>query len=479
MLVLGDSSTGKTRLINEILADLCLNTPTPSQLRNDIQDNLMDFITNDNNSSCVSSTLATYKQVLHCLETSPIVHDNKTNFTESWNTVSEGLNELRGNSNKNFDDKTIFTSSNTLRSMNSASGLRQWLSRELATEVNFVLDTPRYSYGIIYIDDVHVGANVQSASTSDMRYMQDQSGSLLKGIVDGTPAFGLKRNLFVRSEFIKFEGNKDGLMERNNGRSPVMHREFQTDPRRRKNQPDNYIIERFGLICAANCDLSVLSNCSTYCQNIQHFGISSIPSMTIDELHVCLISGLRLCINQGSSILTSVDDLMNEIVDLSNYTIDMCKMMVSSKDITTTSQLEKSIRSLIKCNVSTINHFCRSVINNSKEIVDPSSLLNAIIHEWKHTFIDPFPNGYQRSRIAILLRNGLNSLNTLEWGISDDLLTNLCNILSDCHSNVCINTNLMTNNHYDNSNNDNNQLVLLKIDNHDNSHIKIAQDFSN
>lgn len=478
MLVLGNSSSGKTRLINEILADLCLNTPTPSQLRNDIQDNLMDFITNDNNSSGVSSTLATYKQVLRCLETSPIIHDNQTNFTESWNIVSEGLKELRGNSNKNFDDKTIFASSNTLRSMNSASGLRQWLSRELATEVNFVLDTPRYSYGIVYIDDVHVGANVQSTSTGDMRYIQDQSGSLLKGLVDGTPAFGLKKNLFVRSELIKFEGNEDGLMERNNGPSPIMHREFQTDPRRRKNQPDNYIIERFGLICAANCDLSVLSNCSTYSQNIQHFGICSIPSMTIDELHVSLISGLRLCINQGSSVLTSIDDLMNEIVDLSNYTIDMFKMMVSSNDITFTSLLEKSIRSLIKCNVSTINHFCRSMISNSKEIVDPSSLLNSVIHEWRHTFIDPLPNGNQRSRIVILLRNGLNSINTLKWGISDDLLSNLCYILSDCHSNVCINTNLITGNKCDNSNNDNNQLVLLKIDNNDNSHIKITQDIS-
>jgi hypothetical protein len=311
----------------------------------------------------------------------------------------------------------------SLRGATGASDLRAWLEREFTTEARSVLETPRFSYGIAFVDDLHFCA--QQYDRQDMRLLENRCEALLKGLTDGTPLFNIRRNPAVRSTvyYGLHAGSYDTAFETNVRQSPVLHQEINTDLRMQTvHLADDFVLQRIGLISAATGQFSDLVSSSCFTQILPHFCAVGLPSMNANELHTALIAGACVCMSAGTFDSSMVEALRNEIVDLSRFTMSMCTKMIGAHDATLTCPIERAVRSLVVIDVSLVARFCTSLRFGCSNVANPGGLLQLYTHEWKRYFLDPLPDGAQRDRIVQLLNDQLNTIDEKRWSVSIDWL---------------------------------------------------------
>lgn len=327
------------------------------------------------------------------------------------------------NAKKNCADKTVSSAVTSLRGAAGASDLRAWLEREFTTETRTVLETPRFSYGIAFVDDLHICA--QQYDKQDMRLLEDRSEALLKGLMDGTPLFNVKRNVFVRSTVYLglHSGSYDAAYATNPRQMPVLHQEAATDLRMQDvHLSDDFVLQRMGVVSAATGQFSDLVNSSCFTQVLPHFCALGLPAMNATELHTALIAGATVCMSAGTADASIVDVLKNEITELSRFTMNMCSRLISTNDGPLTCQIERAIRSLVIIDISLVSRFCSSLRFGCSNVSNPGGLLQLYTHEWKRYFLDPLPDGAQRDRIVFLLKEQLDTLDDKKWSISTDWL---------------------------------------------------------
>lgn len=327
------------------------------------------------------------------------------------------------NAKKNCADKTVSSAITSLRGAAGASDLRAWLEREFTTETRTVLETPRFSYGIAFVDDLHICA--QQYDKQDMRLLQNRSEALLKGLMDGTPLFNVKRNVFVRSVVYLglHSGSYDAAYATNPRQMPVLHQEVATDLRMQVvHLSDDFVLQRMGIVSAATGQFADLVNSSCFTQVLPHFCALGLPGMGAPELHTALIAGATVCMSAGTADASMVDVLKNEIIELSRYTMNMCSRLISTNDGPLTCQIERAVRSLVIIDVSLVARFCSSLRFGCSNVSNPGGLLQLYAHEWKRYFLDPLPDGAQRDRIVFLLNEQLDTLDDKKWCISTDWL---------------------------------------------------------
>lgn len=327
------------------------------------------------------------------------------------------------NAKKNCADKTVSSATTSLRGAAGASDLRAWLEREFTTETRTVLETPRFSYGIAFVDDLHICA--QQYDKQDMRLLEDRSEALLKGLMDGTPLFNVKRNVFVRSTvYLGLHGGSyDATYATNPRQMPVLHQEVTTDLRMQVvHLSDDFVLQRMGIVSAATGQFTDLVNSSCFTQVLPHFCALGLPAMGAPELHTALITGAMVCLSAGTADASMVDVLKSEIVELSRYTMNMCSRLISTNDGPLTCQIERAVRSLVIIDVSLVARFCSSLRFGCSNVSNPGGLLQLYSHEWKRYFLDPLPDGAQRDRIVFLLNEQLDTIDDKKWCISTDWL---------------------------------------------------------
>ena len=120
-----------------------MNCATPQQIRSGIESNLIKIATSNEFNTGIGSTLSKMRNVLNALVKTPPKHDDTTDFNDCWNVVQLQLLEmLTKGARAHCHDKTVFSTTTSLRTGCSAGNLRKWIEKEFKTEVDFVLETP-------------------------------------------------------------------------------------------------------------------------------------------------------------------------------------------------------------------------------------------------------------------------------------------------------------------------------------------------
>lgn len=327
------------------------------------------------------------------------------------------------NAKKNCTDKTVSSAVTSLRGTNGASDLRAWIEREFTTETRTVLETPRFSYGIAFVDDLHFCA--AQYDKQDMRLLENRSEALLKGLTDGTPLFNIKRNTAMRSTvyYGLHAGSYDAAFDRNTRQMPILHQEIASDLRMQAvHLSDDFVLQRLGIISAATGQFNDLVHSSCFTQVLPHFCALGMPAMNLNEYHTALIAGATVCMHAGTADKSMVDVFRNEILELARFTMNMCTKMIAHNDTVLTCPIERAARSLVIIDVSLVSRFCASLRFGCSNVTNPGGLLQLFAHEWKRYFLDPLPDGFQRDRIVYLLNEQLDSIDEKKWSISIDWL---------------------------------------------------------
>ena len=422
LLLLGSKGCGKTFLINQILADVKRFIVTPQKLRAQIDSNIVEIINGDKKNDGIFAALEILRKIVSHFSSSARTDDVSDDFTTLWQAAGKALKLLwRESAKKNFEDKTVSSSVTSLRGTPTASDLRRWLEREFTTETQHVLETSRFSYGIAFIDDVHL--SMAQFSNEDARLLENRSESLLKGLMEGTPFSNLTRNLSVRNpnKLGYHDSHRSGIHMSEGCEQAILHREFCSDPRFPSlYELDDFVLQRTGIICAGTGQYSEFLDSPCMTQILPHMCVIGLPANTITDLHICLIAGAVVSMTQGAVDKAIIQLLKAEIIELSRFTINMCSQIVSPIDAQLTSELERAVRSLVMIDISLVSRFCTSLRYGCNNVYNPGGLLQLYCHEWKRYFLDPLPQGAQRDRVVNLLTEQLDTLNLANWHVSND-----------------------------------------------------------
>ena len=376
---------------------------------------------------------------------------------------------------------SIFSASTTARGWQSATPLRQWLERVLRSDMAGVLEVPRLGQGLLFIDDMHLTANdsAESANNDDKHFdrrTENQADALLKGILCGTPTFGIRRNLGVRDDSVATSGAIQ--LERQHGTPPVFHRLLVSDPTSRSpsqgplsdgpasglpslagamgDYDNDYILQRVGFIGAASiegefCDIAKscyqrrgatgeaiggssstekrkTPSLSMYLRLLPYFCPISMPCFNSTEIHVALIGGVcaMMQAEPSSAAKNLVDVLQSEITELCTITLRIVARFrkYTSGDVGLNTDVEDSLSRLVTLDVASVSKFCFPFLLSSKMITDPGGLIQAFAHEWRRNFLDLLPpgRGQRREKLLQFIAAELEALEAEKWSVSTEWL---------------------------------------------------------
>lgn len=412
LLLIGKSGSGKTRIINELLRDLKRNTIRPDKIKEDVQEKLMDIITSDDVPDGIATCLRTLKNVMLALGKGPSPHDDGRTFENSWSVVRDGLKDLwSGGARSHFISKSIFSTSTSIRTKSNATTFRTWLESQFRSEVKNVLETPRLTYGMIFIDDMHI------LNHNDTESNENTVEGFLKGFLDETPSFGIRR---IKGMGLGSRGLKNGQMFREISNYPVVHIENNTDPKLQSHiATDNYIVQRMGTIGAATGDENLFMKTKSFEPLLRHFGIITLASESIDQVHDAIINASYYCLNMGSPSSNISEVLKQEILELSNFTMSVInKLSVIGTDVMAFTP-----------NFYLVSRLCEPLILGSKGVANPGGLIQLYLHEWRRNFLDPIPTGILKEKIRGILKSELDNIDVRRWFISMEWLSNISNQL--------------------------------------------------
>ena len=344
-----------------------------------------------------------------------------------------------------------------------------------------VLEVPRLGQGLLFIDDMHLATEdgAETANDTDRyfdRRAENQADALLKGILYGTPTFGIRRNLGVRDDSVAVSGTIQ--LERQHGTPPVFHRLLVSDPTARSpsqgspsdgpasglpslggamGEYDNdYILQRVGFIGAASiegefCDIckscylrrqatgeAIGGGASTekrkspslslYLRVLPYLCPISMPCLNSTEVHVALMGGVCAMMQAEplSAAKNLVDVLQSEITELCTMTLRIIARFrkYTSGDIGLNTDVEDSFSRLVALDVASVTKFCLPFRLSTKMISDPGGLIQAFAHEWRRNFLDMLPpgRGQRREKLLQFIGAELEALEAEKWSVSTEWL---------------------------------------------------------
>jgi hypothetical protein len=311
-----------------------------------------------------------------------------------------------------------------------AQGLRSWIEREFSTEVPHVLETARFGYGVVFIDDVHCLTDYGESESSSKLSMQssvNRTDELLRGLFDGFPIFGVQRKVTVRSSasFGYHMGSDDGAFSPNVGTPPILHKETYSDLRIQLNSTDDYMLQRMSIVSASSGHYTEQTSQPWLRKLAASYSIISLPTFTTSDLNIALMTGAMICLSNAAKDLSLIELLQSEIADLSRITLNTCLRMISSSDLILTTPLERVVRTITLLDISLVSQFCLSLCYGSVHIKNPGGVLQLFSHEWKRFFLDPLPQGAQRDRVIGHIEEYLDNLDEKTWAISREWLNDI------------------------------------------------------
>lgn len=185
MIVTGDQGVGKTLIVDNILKEFGKNCPTPQSMRKDIMGKLLDISCDGTIPDGIPAVLTMIQQVLSTMKHATPVHDDVATETEVWQNIHQSIKDIAAvnTARQHCEKATVFSTCKSLASTSSASELRKWLVRELRSESAGILEPPRETYAVIFIDDLHVlNSPRNTEETESSRVIENNLECLLKGI---------------------------------------------------------------------------------------------------------------------------------------------------------------------------------------------------------------------------------------------------------------------------------------------------------
>lgn len=523
-LLFGGHNAGKSFIINALLFELRKNCPSPASMRQDIAQNLQSLICNHNsmsqskglsgtNSSSASVGVSenddgsipnTFKGVHRVLsgveqhfKDESFVNDDVTTYADHWidiNSLSEDndLNVAIGReqgTQYHYLRQSMYSASVSLSAVPSSEKMRNWLKMEFKGEVPESLESPRHSHAIVFIDDVHL-APIREAHEVGQGAVSNRVESLIKGLIAGTPVFGVMT--MVRDFLERHSTNgkvnayipETSLLMKGAVGMPTMHSTHLSDPRQcsmavlSPTLMDNCIVQPMGFVAAATGDFDSIVSMSNdskslWCGNLPYMCSLSLPSVSLADIHAALIVSSFSCIRQGNlrqadseaqtiGKNTLVDSLKLNIVELCQFTIGIWSGMykiievpVGAAQATAISSAERLQhmsfsgveRSITAANIptlTTVTKFCKFLCAGSHSITSKIDLLPLWLHEWHRLFLDPLPvECQQRHRLVGLIQAQLDGLDLDAWGMQSDDIRVLTGKLQGLHSNIWLRTDVL------------------------------------
>eukprot|EP00981_Chlorochromonas_danica_P009502 scaffold2709_cov163-Ochromonas_danica.AAC.4 len=446
VLLFGQKGSGKTHLIQGTLEYFRQETPSPSDLRRQIIEKLLDILCGATVPQGIFRALEIIRTILFKSANIQLREkDDQNDFNTLWRAINSDLETFaHGSARANCVARAVSSASTSLCVHESVRGVRSWLEREFATEVNGILETARFSYGVAFIDDVHV-LSLRSECINDpgrSSLVADRIDELLRGLLYGHPCFGIRANPTVRSPLTlgHHRGSNDGGFLASNQALPLLHRETFTDIRVQQSLRDNYLLQQLGLISAASGQYNDHRNKSWLNHIASHFAMLSLPSLTVAELHVALVSGAFVMMSTVVEDLSLLSLLQSEVSDLSRITLNLGLKTISSVDLQLTTTLERTLRVMILLDIGAVSRFSLSLRYGSVHIKNPGGLLQLYAHEWKRYFLDPLPLGAQRDRLLGLMHEHLDNLDEKVWAVSHDWIKEIKEELSSTNDKLWMNS---------------------------------------
>lgn len=506
IMLFGGKNAGKTRMMLEILDELHRNCPSPDEMRDQIIENLINIVNGASKVQGIFRALEILKTILltsgHTYNTSNLLAsltiEERQEFHRIWSMLHSDWKGIWSDTTRNYvKNQSVSYVMTSLRGLVGARSLRQWLEREMASETPHVLETSRFTYGVVFLDDLHylsltsgggnAGSNAQneilssfsSTSTASKNNSNSQANNspassnpwstinpllvfknncldrqeeLLRGLTHHYNLFNIKRNTAVRgmTSIGYHQGSTDASFKLQDEQPPILHREFVSDLRIQMPQVDNYIMQRVGLVAAVTGhQQDFLSGGPDHPNHrwmnkiIGNFASISLPTFTVNELHACFVTGSLTTMRSSVPDTSVIDILKNEILELSKMTLHTCLKTTSSFDLNLTTSLERTLRGMNLLDLSLVSKFCLSLQFGSVHIVNPGGLLQLYAHEWKRFFLDSLPDGAQRDRLIFLLHEQLDSIQEKAWVVKRQFIEELKEDLAASVDKVWTNTSLL------------------------------------
>lgn len=447
ILVLGQSCSGKSSMIRDIMEKYGKHRPTPQTMRREILRHLMDIIGNDVVPDGIPTILSILQQVMHYIRNMAPLHDNTTDFNSIWEDVKGCVQKLlSGTAHKHCASQTMSVASVTLRSVSSAGTMREWLAKELRTENERVLEHPRKSFGVVFLDDLHLCTN-REVHAYDNRSIEDRPEGLVTGLLAGSKPFGIVRRLLsadgpppVPGRSVKYK------FPITNNDPPILHYTQTVDPRlTSRDIPTDYCIHQLNVVAAATGELRSLQKTHAFGQMAPYMSIISMPFLTSDEMRSAVIHGAQAALLCNPPAMSSAEyvAMSKHIAELTAKTVKLSRILEHSKQDSSVTPLEFSVIPIITLNINSISKLCLSLYAGRDNIKSTGNLLQLWSHEWKRHFVDPLPLGTLRSKVCWAVKSQLNSIDTRRWSVTTNLLHALTEEMDNMADTVWINTNVL------------------------------------
>ena len=309
------------------------------------------------------------------------------------------------------------------------SQMRQWIEKEFATETPFVLEPPRNTLGAIFIDDLHLIEQKEDDDGTQpfSKRFANRPESLLLGLFDSYPAFGIKRGNLEGKGPIAVEYQPIGM--------PVMHRTALTDPRDvspSKEQVDKYLMSHLSIVCAASGSPERLLRVQGIQQLAGKFCLLGLTPLSVLEIHTALINGSlhTLCVPDLNTSLVEI--IRTQVLELSRITITIQKQIWLSRSDQYPTSMESNIVRILTFNMQMVSKFCFMIHSARERILESElsreenifrgGLLQVWLHEWERLCLDPLPPGALHDGMVTLMIKQLSILDLERWGVSHEWL---------------------------------------------------------
>jgi hypothetical protein len=466
VLLTGAAGSGKTGVVRGMLARYGARCPHPRRARSDMLRCLLDVVAGGRGEGGegvpegTPAVLAILTAFLTEIGSSSGLCGFKPadgggaapSSAALWYAIRSILHEndsYKASTRQHCASQTVFCSSVSLRVVPSADALRDWLARELGTENSLVLEAPRFTRGVVFIDDLHMAAthaaeeeDEEPSGGGGSRVVENRLEGLLRGILQGhgssiSPGdFAYKdRDKDKDAAAEKRAGGKKSVETKlreflgevgNESKLPVLHRAELSDPRLDGRGSSDYFMDDVGVVAAATGGPGDMERSAELRPLMQYFCLVSTPLVTVGEIHSALVQGcsrvLSGCPLQaapgGATMLAGC------LRDLSASSVCVMQALggAGRGQEAGLSALEGSQRRLLFLSMPVIQRLCATLSIARQLVTSQVPLLQLWVHEWKRTYLDVFPHGVQRARVAALLQEQLDRIDCRRWRLSPSCL---------------------------------------------------------
>lgn len=418
VLLTGLPGSGKTTLIRELLESVGKSCPSPQTMREDIMKKLLEIVGDGVIPDGIPAVLNLLEKVIYDLNKLPLIEDKIATDSLIWKQIQSKIKTFSTvkSAYDHCQKNTIFSYSTSIKNHSSASSFRQWLIREMRSETDGVLEPPRGTFGLIFIDDMHLCCDDNldeyfKIVKDTNRVVCDRVDGLIRGLVEDSPAFGILKNLS------KAPTSLTPKMPLVAEQMSTLHKEFFTQPTRPGlPKEENYYINQLGVILAATGDIKSLQKSLAFSSIMTHFCVIGIPLLSEDEVRSFLVHGVKDAVMSGSPLESPISDLTKLLRELTSFTLSVANTIRKNENICT--PLEKSILKNTLPQITFIKRLCSSFYCAARHLTTTSSLLHLWCHEWKRNVVDPLPYGGLKQRYQWAWREKLNRVDVITWNLS-------------------------------------------------------------